>query len=488
MSTLASAAVSHLVPSLNKPCSLTGYSYQEILGFNCRFLQSPLGPGAVTRGSNRMFTESKVVNQMKEHLDGNVESQFSLVNYRKSGEPFVNLVAIIPLFFTGTSIVEFFVGFLVDMVEQPREILSRCKEGKYVANFQSDSNLPGSPTVDGTNMFKSFQTHASALGRSALNTNQIIPMQSDLAVSLADSRDLLMILSLRGRFLFVSPRACRETLDMDSSELLGKRLQDFVHPADIVAVVRELRNARSERSVSFLCRLRKANGDYVYEDALGHIFEGTNNTKKCYILSCRNTQPAVSLPFAGSNPVPIPMNFPSTTPDLWAKLSSQGHVIFASTTHPLLAGLPPPPPGSYLTDMIVRADRPKVSACVRDAFTTRRCIVLHSSSGGASGGFVGAGKGDGSGIGVVVAAVPEVGTGARHVFVGIWIGSDVMGRVGPFTADAVASLIAVGHAGSASNLSAELQQNNQQGEGTSLHYTINQLKVENRKLRDALGV
>lgn len=62
-------------------CALTGYSEEESLGRNCRFLQ---GPG--TTGDSRAQLHAFV-------HDGNVNAgRFPVLNYRKSGEAFHNFV------------------------------------------------------------------------------------------------------------------------------------------------------------------------------------------------------------------------------------------------------------------------------------------------------------------------------------------------------------------------------------------------------------
>jgi PAS domain S-box-containing protein len=63
---------------------LTGYSSDEIVGRNCRFLQGPK-------------TEPDVVRQMREAVHAGRSFQSTLTNYRKDGTPFVNEVTISPV-------------------------------------------------------------------------------------------------------------------------------------------------------------------------------------------------------------------------------------------------------------------------------------------------------------------------------------------------------------------------------------------------------
>lgn len=82
---------------------LTGYTKHEILGRNCRFLQSPIGD--VERGSKRKYVDEESVRYLKQQCEGLEEAQVSLINYRKGGQPFMNLLTTIPIAWDGDDIV-----------------------------------------------------------------------------------------------------------------------------------------------------------------------------------------------------------------------------------------------------------------------------------------------------------------------------------------------------------------------------------------------
>lgn len=63
---------------------LTGYTNNEIVGKNCRFLQSP--DGQVTCGSRRQHTDNQAVYHLKAQLNQGKEHQASIINYRKGGQ------------------------------------------------------------------------------------------------------------------------------------------------------------------------------------------------------------------------------------------------------------------------------------------------------------------------------------------------------------------------------------------------------------------
>lgn len=66
------------------------YTNAEIVGRNCRFLQSPTGE--VRQGEKRKYTDGAAAYHLRSHLVLGKESQASLINYAKGGRPFINLV------------------------------------------------------------------------------------------------------------------------------------------------------------------------------------------------------------------------------------------------------------------------------------------------------------------------------------------------------------------------------------------------------------
>lgn len=67
-------------------------------------------------------------------LNAGKECQASLINYRRGGIPFINLVTVVPIPWDGTDIV-YHVGFQVDLVEQPNAILRNMRDGTYQVNY-----------------------------------------------------------------------------------------------------------------------------------------------------------------------------------------------------------------------------------------------------------------------------------------------------------------------------------------------------------------
>ena len=101
---------------------LTGYTRHEILGRNCRFLQAP--DGKVQSGLKRKYVDDQSVWQVKTAVSQHQEAQISLINYRKGGQPFMNLLTMIPIAWD-TDEMKYYVGFQVDLVDQPASITNK---------------------------------------------------------------------------------------------------------------------------------------------------------------------------------------------------------------------------------------------------------------------------------------------------------------------------------------------------------------------------
>lgn len=101
---------------------LTAYTKHEILGRNCRFLQAP--DGRIQAGVKRKYVDDQSVWRIKNLITQRQETQISIINYRKGGQPFMNLLTMIPITWDSDE-VKYYVGFQVDLVEQPTSITNK---------------------------------------------------------------------------------------------------------------------------------------------------------------------------------------------------------------------------------------------------------------------------------------------------------------------------------------------------------------------------
>lgn len=91
---------------------LTGYTQKEVVGLNCRFLQAP--DGNVQAGAKRTHIDNATVYCLKQRLMAFEETQTSLVNYKKGGQSFTNLLTTVPISWKSVN-AKYIVGFLADI-------------------------------------------------------------------------------------------------------------------------------------------------------------------------------------------------------------------------------------------------------------------------------------------------------------------------------------------------------------------------------------
>lgn len=232
---------------------LSGYNKHEVLGRNCRFLQSP--DGKVIPGIKRKYVDDGVVFDLKTKIGAKKEVQRSLINYRKGGKPFMNLLTMIPITWDSDE-VKYFIGFQVDLVEAPSSVGEKSADGSYSVNY-SQGSLPRyiwQPPDTSRSRLDTGQT-ISRDDVSAILAGFNSTAESELAkwmwdkVLLENTDDVVHVLSLKGLFLYLSPSS-QAVLEYCASELVGTALSAVCHPSDIVTVTRELKDTYSGSSVN----------------------------------------------------------------------------------------------------------------------------------------------------------------------------------------------------------------------------------------------
>nr|AML77641.1 putative LOV domain-containing protein [Encalypta streptocarpa] len=84
-------------------CELTGYSREEVVGHNCRFMQGP-------------ETDPKDVQKIREAIEEEQACTVKILNYRKDKTPFYNYLHVAPVRSSGGK-VAFYVGVQLDVTE-----------------------------------------------------------------------------------------------------------------------------------------------------------------------------------------------------------------------------------------------------------------------------------------------------------------------------------------------------------------------------------
>lgn len=82
---------------------LTGYSREEIIGRNCRFLAGP-------------ETEPDLTSLLRQGIAARRPVMVEIVNYKKDGKPFRNAVMVAPIFDAGGEL-EYFLGSQVEVIQ-----------------------------------------------------------------------------------------------------------------------------------------------------------------------------------------------------------------------------------------------------------------------------------------------------------------------------------------------------------------------------------
>ncbi|EME40353.1 hypothetical protein DOTSEDRAFT_74976 [Dothistroma septosporum NZE10] len=306
---------------------LTGYTKHMILGRNCRFLQSP--DGNVSPGVKRKYVDDDSVLYLKNMINMRRESQISLINYRRGGQPFMNLLTMIPISWD-TDQVKFFVGFQVDLVEQPNAVTNKNPDGSYTINYQRGMAMPryvvNAP--DATQKTDLGQTVPRDDVSAILST--IGSGESEYAkrmwdkVLLENTDDVVHVLSLKGLFQWISPSALR-VLEYEPSEIIGTALSSVCHPSDIVPVTRELKDTSTGASVNVVFRIRRKNSGYMWFEGHGSLHTEQGKGRKSIIMVGRE-RPVYTLGKSEiSNGGGIGEN------ELWTKMSTSGMFLFVSS-------------------------------------------------------------------------------------------------------------------------------------------------------------
>nr|AYL64453.1 white collar 1c [Blakeslea trispora] len=353
---------------------LTGYKNEEIIGKNCRFLQSP--DGQVTCGSRRQHTDNQAVYHLKAQLNLSKEHQASIINYRKGGQPFVNLVTVVPTFGDDGQ-VDYFVGLQVDLVEQPNSILEKMKDGTYLINYHQPMSVPrtipqrnnkllldSSSVMDeyfrelptnnyhsnsNTSSTKSQPEHNSVVQNADIiglldpsqidfeslsslngNNNEQQLLKEWNKVLLDQSCDFVHVLSLKGVFLYAS-QASKHMLEYEPKELVGNLLSSICHPSDIIPVMREIKETTTnpEKAINLLFRIRRKDSGYIWIDCRGKLHMDQSKGRKCLVLSGRERS-VYSL--MSHQITPSLSNTIESDLEYWAKLSLAGLYLYVTPT------------------------------------------------------------------------------------------------------------------------------------------------------------
>ncbi|RSM06076.1 White collar 1 protein [Fusarium oligoseptatum] len=346
--------------------NLTGYSRHEIVGQNCRFLQAP--DGKVEAGSKREFVDDGAVYNLKKMIHEGKEVQQSLINYRKGGKPFLNLLTMIPIPWD-TDEIRYFIGFQIDLVECPDAIASNQELGGVKVNYKHSDIGQYIWTPPQSSQWE--PENGQTLGVDDVSTllQQFSPKglpsdwhkQSWDKMLLENTDDVVHVLSLKGLFLYLSP-ACKRVLEYDAADLVGNSLSTVCHPSDIVPVTRELKDTTSGNPVNIVFRIRRKNSGYTWFESHGSLFIEQGKGRKCIILVGRK-RPVFALSRRN-----LEANGGIGDSELWTKLSTSGLFLFVSSNIRSLLDLQPESlVGTSIQDLMRKESRPEFGRTIEKA-------------------------------------------------------------------------------------------------------------------------
>jgi PAS domain S-box-containing protein len=353
---------------------LTGYTKHEVLGQNCRFLQAP--DGKVTAGVKRKYVDDDSVHYLKNRIKDNKEAQRSLINYRKGGQPFMNLLTMIPISWDDTDEIKYFVGFQVDLVEQPTSLASKSAGGTYTVNYsqgtlpryrweppEAQRSLEKGQTISRDDVTAVLATFSGADG-------EVSKRMWD-KVLLENTDDVVHVLSLKGLFMYLS-QSCRKVLEYEPNELVGTALSSVCHPSDIVPVTRELKDTSNGSIVNVVFRIRRKKSGYTWFESHGSLSVEHGKGRKCIILVGRE-RPVYALQRSDIEAAGgIGEN------ELWTKLSTSGMLLFiSSTVRSLLDRQPDDLIGTSIQALMRPESKVEVGRLLERARTGKRVLFHH---------------------------------------------------------------------------------------------------------------
>ncbi|KAJ5572783.1 White collar 1 protein [Penicillium hetheringtonii] len=317
---------------------LTGYTRDEIVDRNCRFLQAP--DGKIDAGAKRTFVDGQTVHRLRSTIEDRTEIQASLINYRKGGQPFMNLITMIPIRWDSDDF-RFYVGFQVDLVEKPDAVTRRNPDGSYSINYQRDQ-LPQYivPPPDVYRLRPDLMTQFGHDQVTAILNAVGVPgsgvSQNYLdRILVENTDDVIHVLSFNGEFLYLSP-SCARILEYDPVELVGKTLSTICHPSDIGPVIRDFRASTTPAPISVVYRIRQKYRGYMWFESHGAWHIDPQQGRK-YLVMTGRPRPVYSLDqiaLLGSSAA-LAEN------DVWAKVSLSGVILFMTSKSKPVLGRPP---------------------------------------------------------------------------------------------------------------------------------------------------
>ncbi|KAK8007151.1 hypothetical protein PG989_001141 [Apiospora arundinis] len=295
---------------------MTGYTREEVIGCNCRFLQSP--NGVVEAGVPRRSVSSASAYLLKQKVRERCETAHSIINFRKSGEAFMNHVALVPIPWGTTSTAPRFIfGFsnVFDFVPPATDCQSSLDTPSCLVNGQnslgtrqstgqtSATGWLGLP-IGGLGQHVKAMRPVESINPEPANAEAVIVDALETCVGVGEAEAskyppglsclqesvngglspdtpswnkmllenmgaLVQVLSLKGVIVYAS--TSHETLGYNAGDLLGKTINDLYHPSDVAMLSRRMKN-RDYVGLELILRLKQRSGQCTWFQSTGSVW------------------------------------------------------------------------------------------------------------------------------------------------------------------------------------------------------------------------
>ncbi|PLW05893.1 hypothetical protein PCANC_20741 [Puccinia coronata f. sp. avenae] len=361
---------------------LTGYKTEEIIGQNCRFLQKPFNPNSANQPTDQT-ANCRATLQIRAHIQAGREIQSSIINYRKDGRAFVNLVTVIPIAWNSSGI-SHFVGFQADIAAltsglgippspQSRSNLLMAKQHNVNTITETSTSQK---TLNLVSVTPQVATPESMVPSSTAQAHDAIDDLSNTSsyyqTVLQESRDLTLAISLKGTFFYASP-SCQDILGYGEDELVNQNISKICHASDLTGILRQLKliGNTAHTPLDLVFRALNRNGDVFWMEFQGQLHVENGKGRKYLVLVGR---PRTIGPLSWQA---IRSAGGLGETEFWMKLSLDGLCLFAtSPVREILSYESAEMVGQSLTQMCAPDQRGLLINAIRTAYEGNDIVTL----------------------------------------------------------------------------------------------------------------
>lgn len=327
---------------------LTGYRRDEVLGSNCRFLQSP--DGRVTPNAPRHSISSATAYLLKQKVGDRCESSHSIINFKKSGEAFMNHLALVPIpWGPATSAAPRFVFGFANVMDDYDFLPAVCQSSLDASSSFFFGQIPAVQSAPGWPAPSLGQHNGNVIAKdvNAMDydlVNEPPPVDNGVSAephalhpcihtqvdtdsasgaiswdrSLFDNIDaLVQVISIGGLIAYAS--ASHKRLGYRSSELVGKSISGLYHPSDVAVLTKELKSPRTA-DLDLTLRLRWRSGHYEWFQTTGTVRDDDDGQPWVTLTLLRQPVASLSSRYLRGDKS-------TNQHDIWMKLSTSGLIL-----------------------------------------------------------------------------------------------------------------------------------------------------------------